>query len=549
LFAAFVNIYGDLSLIVKFINHSPGINIFAASNFYCLMILKKRSIITFLIFFIAIVNTTAQVKPDPKREFRGVWIATVSNIDWPGPRTNTEKQKQDLIDILDSHQETGINAIIFQIRPEADALYAKSTEPWSRWLTGKQGLAPDPFYDPLDFAITEAHKRGMELHAWFNPYRATFSPNESLLSPNHITKIHPEWFLTYGGTKLFNPGIPEVREYIVQIILNVVDNYDIDGVHMDDYFYPYAIPGQRINDTDAFNKYNNGITNIEDWRRDNVNRLIKMLADSIHDHNPRMKFGISPFGIWKNKRPSDPEGSVTHGGDSYYELYADSRKWVKEGWVDYITPQIYWPFGNAAAAFDNLVDWWSNNTYNRHLYVGQAAYRIGELRKTSGFRLTTEGPNEMKYLRKNDRVQGSVFFSSNSITSNPLGFTDSLRQTYYRNPALPPAMIWLDSIAPNAPKHFDITIKPRSFVLTWQAPDLAKDKEPVYGYVIYRFEDAGLKLPMDDPKNILHIQYDTSTKFEDKTIQAGKSYTYVVTAIDRLKNESYPSTPVKISTR
>lgn len=517
--------------------------------FVYLMTFQKRSIITLLIFFTAIANIYAQVKTDPKREFRGVWIATVSNIDWPSPKSTTEKQKQDLIDILDSHQETGINAIVFQIRPEADALYAKGTEPWSRWLTGKQGLAPDPFYDPLEFAITEAHKRGMELHAWFNPYRATFSPNESLVSPNHITKIHPEWFITYGGTKLFNPGLPEVREYIVQTILNVVDNYDIDGVHMDDYFYPYAIPGQRINDTEAFNKYNNGITNIEDWRRDNVNRLIKMLTDSIHDHNPRMKFGISPFGIWKNKRAADPEGSATHGGDSYYELYADSRKWVKEGWVDYITPQIYWPFGNAAAAFDKLVDWWSDNTYNRHLYVGQAAYRIGEQRRTSGFRLAAEGPNEMKYLRKNDRVQGSIFFSSASLTANPLGFTDSLRQTYYRNPALPPVMIWLDSIAPNPPQHFDITIKPRSFVLTWKQPELAKDKEPVYGYVIYRFEDAGKTLPMDDPKNILHIQYDTNTRFEDKTIQAGKSYTYVVTAIDRLKNESDPSNPVRISTK
>jgi len=511
----------------------------------------KKSILSFLFFMVTVLSAWAQTGPDRKREFRGVWIATVTNIDWPIGRKPPEQQKKDLIEILDSHQETGINAIIFQVRPAADAFYAKSIEPWSQWLTGKQGLAPDPFYDPLEFAITEAHKRGMELHAWFNPYRATFSPNESGLSPNHITKIHPEWFLTYGGTKLFNPGIPQVREYIVQIILNVVDNYDIDGVHMDDYFYPYAIPGQRINDIETFNKYNNGITNIEDWRRDNVNRLIRMLADSIHDHNPRMKFGISPFGIWKNKR-QDPEGSISRGGDSYYELYADSRKWVKEGWVDYIVPQIYWPFGNPPAAFENLVDWWSNNTFGRQLYIGQAAYRIGEQRRTSGFHSAAEGPNQMKYIRKNDRIQGSVFFSSASLTADPLGFTDSLRETYYRNPALPPPMIWLDSIPPNPPKGFDITIKPRSFVLTWKAPDEARDKEPVYGYVIYRFEDENVDknhLKLDDPKNILHIQYDTSTKFEDKTIQAGKVYTYVVTAIDRLKNESYPSNPVRITTK
>jgi len=510
----------------------------------------EKPIIALLCFLLAFTGLNAQDKPDPKREFRGVWIATLTNIDWPiGHKSTTEKQKQDLIDILDAHEQTGINAVIFQIRPAADAFYAKSSEPWSQWLTGKQGQAPEPFYDPLAFAITEAHKRGMELHAWFNPYRATFSPNESGLSPNHITKLHPEWFLTYGGTKLFNPGLPEVREYIVHTILNVVDNYDIDGVHMDDYFYPYEIPGQRINDNDAFTKYNNGIVNIEDWRRNNVDLLIKMLSDSIHKHNPRMKFGISPFGIWKNKRPSDPEGSDTHGGNSYYELYADSRKWVKNGWVDYIAPQIYWPMGYSLAAFEKLVTWWSDNTFDRHLYVGQAAYRIGELRKSSGFHSASEGPNQMKYLRKNDRVQGSIFFSSNSLTSNPLGFTDSLSDTYYRHPALAPAMIWLDSIPPNAPQKLDIAIKRRSLVLTWQTPPLARDKEPVYGYVIYRFENAGKKITLEDPKNILHIQLDASTTFEDKTIEAGKDYTYLVTAIDRLRNESYSSNTIHISTK
>ncbi len=514
-----------------------------------MLFFKKPTIplICLLLFFIA---ANAQVKPDPKREFRGVWIATLTNIDWPiGRKSTTEKQKQDLIDILDSHQATGINAVVFQVRPAADAFYAKSDEPWSQWLTGVQGQAPNPLYDPLEFAITEAHKRGIELHAWFNPYRATFSPNESLLSATHITKQHPEWFMTYGGTKLFNPGLPEVREYIVHTILNVVDNYDIDGVHMDDYFYPYEIPGQRLTDVETFTKYKAGFVNIEDWRRNNVDLLIKMLSDSIHKHNPHMKFGISPFGIWKNKRPGDPEGSATHGGNSYYELYADSRKWVKLGWVDYITPQIYWPMGYSLAAFEKLVDWWSDNTFERHLYVGQAAYRIGEQRKGSGFRLASEGPNQIKYLRNNARVQGSIFFSSNSITSNPLGFADSLKETYYRHPALPPVMLWLDSVAPKPPQHFDITIKPKSFVLTWKAPELAKDKEPVYGYVIYRFENAGKTLPIDDPANILHIQYNTSTTFEDRTVQGGKAYTYVVTAIDRLKNESYPSNPVRITTQ
>src|ERR1700743_2900148 len=217
-------------------------------------------------------------KADPKREFRGVWIATVENIDWPTKgNVNADSQKQQLINILNAHQQTGLNAVMFQVRPTADAFYAKSLEPWSKWLTGKQGQAPNPFYDPLAFAITEAHKRGMELHAWFNPYRATKDADYASLSPDHITNKHPEWFFIYGGQKLFNPGLPEVREYIVHIILNVVDNYDVDGVPMDDYFYPYHVAGQTLPDADTFKKYGADFTDINDWRRDNVNKLVKML--------------------------------------------------------------------------------------------------------------------------------------------------------------------------------------------------------------------------------------------------------------------------------
>lgn len=484
-------------------------------------------------------DTAAKIKnrTDLKREFRGVWIATVVNIDWPtATNLTTDQQKKQLTDILNAHQRTGINEVMFQIRPAADAFYAKGKEPWSKWLTGKQGQPPIPFYDPLDFAITEAHKRGMELHAWFNPYRATMDGHFNLLSPNHITYLKPEWFFIYGGIKLFNPGIPEVRDYIVQVILNVVDNYDIDGVHMDDYFYPYQIAGQRINDSATFHQFGGDFTDINDWRRNNVNQLIKMLSDSIHKHKPHMKFGISPSGIWANKSQT-PDGSDTHGGDSYYELFADSRKWMKEGWLDYIVPQIYWPEGYAAANFNTLVDWWSDNTYNRHLYIGQAAYRINE-RKVAAFRRPGEVPNQIKYLRNNPRVQGSVFFSSTSLTDNRLGFTDSLRLNYYNHPALPPAMLWLDSIAPNEPKILTaFRMVNNNVLLNWATPLLAKDKEPVYGYVIYRFA-GNEKIDISKPENILQIQYNNTPSYIDTTAQKGQSYLYVVTAIDRLKNES-----------
>ena len=269
-----------------------------------------------------------------------------------------------------------------------------------------------------------------------------------------------------------------------------------------------------------------------------------MLSDSIHKHKPRVKFGISPFGVWANKF-QNPEGSNTHGGDSYYELYADSRKWIKNGWLDYINPQLYWPLGDRSCPFDSLLNWWSDNTYNRHLYIGQAVYRINE-RKVTAFKHPQEMPDEIKYLRDNPRVQGSVFFSSTSLLNDPLGFTDSLKKTYYRHPALPPVMLWLDSVPPNIPRNLTAKAENGTVQLKWEEPLLAKDKEPVYGYVIYRFEGTE-KIDLADPKNILHIQYNDEPDYNDKAIQHGKTYLYIITAIDRLKNESDRSPTIAIT--
>lgn len=507
---------------------------------------KKHLVLIPLLFCLSCSAQSQQIDA-PKREFRGVWIATVENIDWPHlPLGSSIQQQKELTDILDEHQAAGINAVMLQIRPTADAFYAKSREPWSKYLTGQQGKAPEPLYDPLEFAIKEAHQRGMELHAWFNPYRATKDLNFSALSPQHITKTHPEWFFIYGDQKLFDPGIPEVREYIVQVVLDVVDHYDVDGIHLDDYFYPYHIAGKQLQDTQTFKKYGNGFQNINDWRRDNVNQLIKMLNDSIHKHNPRVKFGMSPSGIWANKY-QNPEGSDTRGGDSYYELFADSRKWVQEGWVDYINPQLYRPLNDRITSFNVMVDWWSLHTYGRHLYIGQAPYRIIE-NKLPGFRMPSQLPDQIKYLRKNPRVQGSVYFSSRSLINNPRGFTDSLKNNYYHYPALPPLMLWLDSIAPNPPQKLIAKADPGIVNLTWQTPLPARDNEPVYGYVIYRFNE-NQPIDADDPKNILHIQYDQTCTYTDKTVQKGKSYNYVVASLDRLKNESEHSIPITVKAR
>nr|WP_199078731.1 family 10 glycosylhydrolase [Pedobacter sp. ASV19] len=489
-------------------------------------------------------QTTAKIAP--KREFRGIWVATVANIDWPSkPGLSIDQQKQELIALLDQHKKNGMNAIILQVRPAADAFYSKSREPWSQWLMGRQGLAPSPGYDPLEFAIKEAHSRGMELHAWFNPYRATMG-GSSTVSSSHMTAKRPDMFFLYGGKKQFDPGLPEVREYIVEVILDVVKGYDVDGIHFDDYFYPYPISGQRINDALTFAKYPNGFTDIKDWRRNNVDMLIKMLDDSIHHYKKYVKFGISPFGIWKNSF-EDAEGSKTNGLSNYAELFADSRKWVKEGWVDYINPQIYFSFTRKAAPFGTLVDWWSNNTFGRHLYIGQAAYLVNQ-KMEAAWRQPNQIPDQIRYLRENSRVQGSVFFSSKSFTTVARAVGDSLKNDLYKYPALPPQMPWLDDVVPNAPQNFKAEAFNDGVRLQWTKPFMAEDGETASGYVIYRF-DEGEKISVLNPKNILRISFEDFTSFIDTTVEKGKRYNYLVTALDRLKNESEPSGPVGVETK
>jgi uncharacterized lipoprotein YddW (UPF0748 family) len=495
--------------------------------------------------------TSAQntAKIAPKREFRGVWVASVSNIDWPSkPGLTVDQQKQELIGILEVHKNNGLNAVMLQIRPTADALYAKSRELWSHWLMGKQGLAPAAGYDPLEFAVKEAHSRGMELHAWFNPYRATMTAGQ-ITSPEHITKKRPELFYTYGGQKLFDPGLPEVRAYILQVILDVVKEYDIDGVHFDDYFYPYRIAGQHINDSATFAKYPNGFTNVDDWRRNNVDILIKAVNDSVHTYKKYLKFGVSPFGIWKNFR-EDTLGSKTNGLSNYHELYADSRKWIKEGWVDYINPQIYFTFSRAVAPFGVLLDWWGNNTYGRHLYIGQAAYLVHGMpsRQEAAWGNLSEIPNQIRYMRQNNRVQGSIFFSSKSLSTVAKAVADSLRTDFYKYPALPPQMPWLDDIIPNAPQTFSAEASAEGINLKWTKPAKAQDGETASGYVIYRAEE-GERINILNPKYILRISFQDFTFFLDTNVEKGKRYTYLVTALDRLKNESEPSMAIGVQAK
>ena len=381
-------------------------------------------------------------------EFRGVWIATVENIDWPSKRgLSNEAQKQEFIALLDLHQKNGMNAIIMQVRPSADALYPSTLEPWSEYLMGKQGLPPSPFYDPLEFMILETHKRGMEFHAWINPYRAVFNIKKSSIAPSHITRLHPEWFLTYGDKKYFNPGLPEVWQHTNRIVRDLVSRYDIDAIHMDDYFYPYRIAGKEFPDEATYVKNKRGLPK-EDWRRSNCDTIVKQLYASIHQVKPAVQFGISPFGVWRNKS-QDPRGSETKAGQTNYDdLYADILLWLEKGWVDYIAPQIYWEHGHPLANYDTIIDWWNKHSYGKNLYIGHGMYKAGT---NNSWRDKNELPYQIKREREIENTRGSIYFSSSSFKNNPNNWNDSLQQNYYQKPALLPTMPWLVQYEVNAP--------------------------------------------------------------------------------------------------
>ena len=377
-------------------------------------------------------KATAQIV---KPEFRGVWIATVSNIDWPAfPTVSAEIQKASFIRLLDMHKANGLNAVVVQVRPAADAFYPSQYEPWSQFLTGVQGQPPFPYYDPLAFMITETHKRNMEFHAWMNPYRAVFNTSTSSISATHITKLHPEWFLMYGDKKYFDPGNKEVQQYVTAIVQDVVKRYDVDAIHFDDYFYPYRIAGKNFPDDIMYRQYGNGLSK-DDWRRSNTDSIISNLYKTIKATRANCQFGISPFGVWRNIA-NDPDGSITTAGQTNYDdLYADILLWLRKGWVDYITPQLYWEFGHKAAPFEELVQWWGRHTYGKNCYIGLGIYRAGS---NAAWSNKNQLPMQINAIRNIPTLNGMVFYSSKVFEKNPNGWNDSLRLNYFSQPAATP---------------------------------------------------------------------------------------------------------------
>jgi len=389
--------------------------------------------------------------PPVEREFRGVWVASVANIDWPArPGLSPDEQRRSLITLLDSAAAIGLNAVVLQVRPAADALYRSRLEPWSEYLTGVQGRAPEPAYDPLEFAVQEAHRRGLELHAWFNPYRARHPTAKTPAAPDHVSRTHPEWVRSYGNLQWMDPGEPEVQAHTTQVILDVVRRYDIDAVHIDDYFYPYPIQDSAgrdvpFPDDSTYARYlrSGGRLARDDWRRRNVDEMVRGLYAAIHREKPWVRFGVSPFGVW---RPGNPR--QIGGFDQYGRIFADARRWWREGWLDYLAPQLYWQIERPDLSYPVLLRWWAEeNASGRHLWPGIFTSRVlpGE-----GWQ-AEEIVRQVFVTRGHAGASGHIHFSMRVLSLSPDSLTPLLTRDVYREPALVPETPWISSRAPASP--------------------------------------------------------------------------------------------------
>ncbi len=444
----------------------------------------------------------------PKHDFRGAWIQTI----YQGyEKRSTAQNKKYLTDLLDQLEEAGINAVFFQVRPRSDAFYPSKLEPWSPQLTGAYGKAPSPLWDPLQFMIDECHRRGMELHAWLNPYRGP-ATNETVPA-SHLLKKHPERFVRYGKINYFKPSLQANRDHLCNVIADILTRYDVDGIHFDDYFYPYPIANTPFPD-DAEYKASKTRLSKDDWRRRNVEELIEQVSKTIAETKPWVRFGISPFGIWRNKATC-PTGSATKGLQGYDALYADVPRWAELGLIDYQIPQLYWGITHKSAPYDELCHWWANNGFGRHVYIGQDAEvtaKANELDRKMA--LAAEHP---------DGIQGNCWWYAGSINC----VKPDLKKVHYCNKALVPEYLWKDvEPAPTPhPKAHGATIK-------WNVDREARR------WVVYRF-NSKKNIDIDNPAAICAVTF--SPQFI-----ASKPGVYVITALDYSNCESSPSKPIEI---
>ena len=500
-----------------------------------------------LLLILASISLFSTAQKSAKRELRGAWVTTYFNLDWPLAQNHSEKMQKDaLIAILDQHKATGMNAIYFQVRGQCDALYESSIEPWSYILTGTQGKSPG--YDPLQFAIEETHKRGMELHAWINPYRAIANTdNLPRFVNSHVVKQHPEWLLAQGKERILNPGLPEVRAYLNDVITDIVKRYDIDGIHFDDYFYMIPSASPRFNDdaTYAADPRNFPATTAgrDNWRRDNVNILIRDLYETITSLKPWVKFGISPTGIYRSSTdPSIGSPTSSFALQHYSAAYADTKFWLQQQWVDYIAPQLYWFINQGGSDYKLLVPWWNNQANGRHIYIGQAIYKVNDPAQGVNWANRSQIPNQMRMNREAQfpNVLGEIGFRTLHLRNNPLNVRDSMRTRIYQKPALLPAMLWKDATAPEAPGNVVVQKQGSSHVVTWEKREIAGTEfGKVKQFVIYRGETAAIDIA--DTTHLLAITNTDITTFTDVPPDGSKMYYYAVTSLNRLHAESAPS--------
>lgn len=476
-----------------------------------------RPAFTALLLFVV-----ATVCANTVREFRGAWIQCV-NGQFMG--MSTADMQKTLTYQLDELQKDGANAIIFQVRPECDALYNSSIEPWSRFLTGEQGKAPSPYWDPLQWMIEQCHKRGMELHAWINPYRAK-TKTTHVLSPKHIAHKRRDLVFEYDGQYILNPAYDENRQYICHVVGDILRRYDVDGLHIDDYFYPYPAAGCTIPDENLYRRNPGGHSNIGDWRRYNVNLFMKEMHDTIRAVKPWVKFGVSPFGIYRNKK-SDPNGSDTRGLQNYDDLYADVLLWINNGWVDYCVPQIYWQIGHPTADYKTLIQWWDRNASARPLYIGEDVERTVKYKDD-------DNPNQHQMPAKYklhdfaNNVQGTVLWYAKAAVDNIGNYGMMLRNVYWRTPALQPLMPFISKKQPGKPRKVKMVWTSDGPMLFWTAPKTkSKSKDWAYNahqYAVYC--DGTL------------VAVTSDTFFKLPYVDGKTKHTYVVTSLNRIHNES-----------
>jgi uncharacterized lipoprotein YddW (UPF0748 family) len=505
----------------------------------CLLFLAQSnslvSQITDSLMVDSLASTTTKVEEvfPPVREFRGIWIASVNNIDFPSSANlDADAQREEWIELLDYFQEMGFNTIIAQVRPAADAFYPSKLAPWSKFLSGRQGRSLEKGYDPLAFMLEETHKRGMEFHAWLNPLRASLDLNTKNLAKTHPFHTHPDWMVPYGGKYYFNPGIPEVRDYLTEVVGEILMTYDVDAIHFDDYFYPYKKQGEEFPDSVSFAQHGFGYFYVKDWRRSNVDKMIQSISTKIKALAPHVKFGISPFGVWRNQDMDPVNGSMTRAGiTSYDDLHADILKWLENGWIDYVAPQLYWNIGFAPADYQVLLDWWSGRTFGRHLYIGHAAYKVGT-DKQPEWSERDQIAKQIQLNRDSQLVSGSAFFNAKAVRKNPLGLADTLA-TYYENPALIPPMAYIEMPVPLAPIFTRVKRKKDGVKLKWEV--LRKGQRPTYT-IIYRFNSYKPE-NFEDGRNLLAVVPWTGEEnytFVDKTAKPGETYTYVLAMSNRV---------------